>query len=185
MANLTKNIGYYVYSLTDPRDNSVFYIGKGRGNRCNAHALKVKRKGPSASAKDKKIFEIQSSGMDVCVSITHSHLGEQEALDIEAMEIESHGIENLTNVMSKGSKGATDRAGVGVGRELVNTWLEMPDARRNIKSVELEYITPQFLHSCMCDVLDSLMRSPRSKMVIDGISSAIEEKYTGRHSLIG
>ena len=23
----------YVYSLTDPRDNSVFYIGKGTGNR--------------------------------------------------------------------------------------------------------------------------------------------------------
>ena len=25
--------GFYVYALIDPRDNKVFYIGKGNGNR--------------------------------------------------------------------------------------------------------------------------------------------------------
>ena len=27
-----EELGYYVYSLTDPRNNKIFYIGKGCGN---------------------------------------------------------------------------------------------------------------------------------------------------------
>ena len=25
--------GYYVYALVDPRDNRIFYVGKGKGDR--------------------------------------------------------------------------------------------------------------------------------------------------------
>ena len=28
-----EELGYYVYSLTDPRNNKIFYIGKGCDNR--------------------------------------------------------------------------------------------------------------------------------------------------------
>ena len=31
-------LGYYVYALVDPRDNRVFYVGKGRGDRVFQHA---------------------------------------------------------------------------------------------------------------------------------------------------
>ena len=29
---------YYVYCLVDPRDNKIFYVGKGYGNRVFNHA---------------------------------------------------------------------------------------------------------------------------------------------------
>ena len=32
-------LNYYVYCLVDPRNNRIFYIGKGHGNRVFQHAL--------------------------------------------------------------------------------------------------------------------------------------------------
>ena len=31
-------LAYYVYALVDPRNNKIFYIGKGKGNRMFQHA---------------------------------------------------------------------------------------------------------------------------------------------------
>ena len=33
-----ESLAYYVYALIDPRDNRIFYIGKGKGNRIFQHA---------------------------------------------------------------------------------------------------------------------------------------------------
>ena len=30
--NTTKHLGHYVYALVDPRDDSIFYVGKASGN---------------------------------------------------------------------------------------------------------------------------------------------------------
>ena len=35
---------YYVYEYVDPRNNSVFYVGKGKGKRMYAHILPSKLK---------------------------------------------------------------------------------------------------------------------------------------------
>lgn len=38
-------LGFYVYAYIDPRDNTVFYIGKGVGTRATDHLLiKVNQK---------------------------------------------------------------------------------------------------------------------------------------------
>lgn len=31
--NVIENLKFYVYALVDPRDNHIFYVGKGSGNR--------------------------------------------------------------------------------------------------------------------------------------------------------
>ncbi len=32
-----EELKYYVYTLIDPRDNKIFYVGKGKGNRVFYH----------------------------------------------------------------------------------------------------------------------------------------------------
>lgn len=60
-SNLTiQKIGYYVYALVDPRDNSVFYIGKGVGNRVFEH-----EKENLNGNKSHKITEIKKAGFAV------------------------------------------------------------------------------------------------------------------------
>lgn len=48
-----ENIGYYIYCLIDSRDKTIFYIGKGCGNRVFAHKQEIAEK-----EKNKRIFDI-------------------------------------------------------------------------------------------------------------------------------
>ena len=36
-ASVQQKMGYYVYLYIDPRDGSVFYVGKGKGERALSH----------------------------------------------------------------------------------------------------------------------------------------------------
>ncbi|CDF99459.1 Putative uncharacterized protein [Avibacterium paragallinarum JF4211] len=33
-----EKIGYYIYCLVDPRNQNIFYVGKGKGNRVFQHS---------------------------------------------------------------------------------------------------------------------------------------------------
>ena len=50
--------GYYVYALVDPRDDKVFYIGKGTGNRVFSHEMES---GKSPKSEKKKLQKITST----------------------------------------------------------------------------------------------------------------------------
>lgn len=96
-------MGYYVYTLSDPRDGRIFYVGKGKKGRIDQH-----EKDAAAGVKSKKcdiIREILASGMHVIKSRVSSHHGERDAYDAESRLIGEIGLGNLANV-KRGGGGA-------------------------------------------------------------------------------
>lgn len=78
-----ENIGYYVYCLIDSRDKTIFYIGKGCGNRVFAHEHETLEK-----EKNKRIYNIKKSGAIVEKYIIRHGLSEEEAFHLEAALID-------------------------------------------------------------------------------------------------
>ena len=91
-----ERIGYYVYLLKDPRDDSIFYVGKGNGNRIFQH-LHCALENETENDKYNLIREIISEGMEVEHYILRHGLEEKLSLEIESTVIDLLGIENLTN----------------------------------------------------------------------------------------
>lgn len=80
-------LGYYVYLLIDPRNEKIFYIGKGLNSRCFEHiqeALEAKKQ----SDKCEHILDIINSGNEVKISILRHGLKENEALLVESCAID-------------------------------------------------------------------------------------------------
>lgn len=74
--------GYYVYGLVDPKDNQVFYIGKGIGDRAWQHFTEVGR-----SSKIKVIDAIQADDKQPIVKIYQDDLKEEVAYVLERILI--------------------------------------------------------------------------------------------------
>ena len=88
---------FYAYLLTDPGDDSVFYIGKGTGDRCYQHQNEVER-GLITTQKHQKIFEILESDRQIKPVIIGYFETEKEALAVESVLIHwVYGIDFLTN----------------------------------------------------------------------------------------
>lgn len=82
-----EELGYYVYSLTDPRNNKIFYIGKGCGNRVFQHCEAALQENEE-SLKLNLIREIIYSGAEVEHYILRHKLTEEEAFQIESVLID-------------------------------------------------------------------------------------------------
>lgn len=95
----------YVYILLDPRNNKIFYVGKGTGNRVFAHvndAVDTEYE----SDKLNLIRAIRSQGLEVKQYIVRHGLDEEDALTVESTLIDFltfpdfSDLATITNVVS-------------------------------------------------------------------------------------
>lgn len=89
---------YYVYTLTDPRDGKVFYIGKGCGERDKSHTRDARHYCTKNPAKTRRILDIEAGGKSVVVERIATGLTEGQAFRRERSEIAAVGLANLTNI---------------------------------------------------------------------------------------
>ena len=107
---------WYTYHLIDPRNNKVFYVGKGHGRRATIHmvrALKWRAKNYPDDTNPKpnkhlyyKLLQIHDADLEPAISIVFETQIEKEALDREECDIKVFGIKNLCN-LTLGGEGET------------------------------------------------------------------------------
>lgn len=92
---VAQGLGYYVYLYIDPRDQRVFYVGKGQGKRVLTHLLVE-----GESRKAQVMTELRDAGLEPLIDIlAHQLPSEEAALRIEAAVIDLYGLGKLTNLM--------------------------------------------------------------------------------------
>jgi hypothetical protein len=91
-ASVHSSLSYYVYLYIDPRNDSIFYVGQGKGGRALTHL-----KDRSQSDKVSKLDELSKLGLEPRIEILRYGLSQEEALHVEAAAIELLGISELTN----------------------------------------------------------------------------------------
>jgi hypothetical protein len=105
---------FYVYELVDPRDQSVFYVGKGKDRRMFQHASEAR--GGKRGLKCDRIRQIYASGHVLVEREVARFLDEDDAYNFEADLIADYGLENLTNVIPGGT-GAYERYAAALERQ--------------------------------------------------------------------
>ena len=91
---------FYVYFLIDPRDDSIFYVGKGKGKRIRRHVANVRNGKWDNGAKCERIVEIHAAGFNVIEHIHKDGLSEDQAFALERILIREHRENGLTNISS-------------------------------------------------------------------------------------
>ena len=90
------HLRYYVYLLQDPRDGSVFYVGKGHRNRVFDHE-QAALVDPSPTDKLDRIRSIREAGLRPEALLLRFGLDERTAFVVEGAAIQLLGLSNLTN----------------------------------------------------------------------------------------
>lgn len=86
---IIEKIGYYVYCLVDPRDDNIFYVGKGVGNRVFEHAEGALSGKAKDSEKIALINAIYQAGFKPKYYILrHGIKKEENAYEYEALAID-------------------------------------------------------------------------------------------------
>jgi len=140
-----EKLGYYVYLLTDPRNNKVFYVGKGKGNRINQHLLGALDDRTNETEKIKRIRDIEKLGLKIKMEILRHELNEGEAFAVESAMIDYLGINNLTNEVSghhSQDNGLTDLQDLEIKYEAKDAVFDDPVLLININRLYKPKMTP-------------------------------------------
>lgn len=90
---VAEKLGWYVYLYVDPRDASIFYVGKGKGQRVLAHLSD-----DAESRKVRTIAALRAVGMEPRLEVlAHALPDEETAFRVEAAVIDALGLERLAN----------------------------------------------------------------------------------------
>ena len=92
--------GFYVYELVDPRDGAVFYVGKGKGKRIEAHEREARAR--VTHPKHERIREIWAAGLKVSRRIVRHFKTDAAAYRFERKLIAKYGQAALCNIHSGG-----------------------------------------------------------------------------------
>ncbi len=111
---VSRKLGYYVYLYIDPFDDSIFYVGKGKGTRAFHH---LRAHGQSATTQ--RIRAIRRKGKEPSIEVlVHGIADATTALRIEAAVIDLIGIKNLTNEVKGWGSGIYGRMEIEELRDL-------------------------------------------------------------------
>lgn len=171
-----KQEAYYVYLLVDPRDQVVFYVGKGQGNRIDQHEKDAISKAGLNREKESKIREIMESGYNVIKIIVKTFQKEQEAYDFEEEQVIIYGLENLTN-MKAGGGTARDSFSLHVMRDLVECLWRF-DPLPIIKDPTKRMIAEYFWSKGFDREQQEMIAKDKDKYLKE-LNTLIEEKYSG------
>jgi hypothetical protein len=108
-------IGFYVYLLIDPSDRSIFYIGKGTGNRCFQHcgaARMATADQIDGFPKLARIRAIEARHEQVGIDILRHGMSEETAFAVEQAAIDLIGSTKLTNLVAGHGAAALGRMSV-------------------------------------------------------------------------
>lgn len=114
---------YYVYPLRDPRDGRVFYVGKGIGDRINAHVREAGADLASERAKIRAINEIAASGQPVDLLFLRTGIEDEhtafivEQAVIDAIHADHHSLTNLVRGHHSGQHGLATLPAVVAGHQ--------------------------------------------------------------------
>ena len=85
-----RELGHYVYTLADPRNGHIFYVGKGVDDRWSQHVSDARKNLEDESLKLGKIREIEDAGLAVQVDFVRHQLGNhRDAFEAEASVIDT------------------------------------------------------------------------------------------------
>lgn len=110
---LAEELRSYVYLLTDPRTGEIFYVGKGVGDRVNAHVNDA-LESTGSTDKLETIREIHKAGLEVGHELLRFGMSEREAFEVESAAIQLLGLDELTNEVSGHHVGARGRMSLDV-----------------------------------------------------------------------
>lgn len=98
---------YFVYALIDPRNQKIFYIGKGKNDRPYQHLIEAKSNDLSCNPyKVRRIQNILKAGYEsYIIEYLHSNLSEEEAFNLEKQEIQKYLPSGYLTNISLGGKG--------------------------------------------------------------------------------